>query len=351
MIGRGPDGKRKYKSFYARSQKEVKEKARAYQNAKSEGLDVDTVYYFDEWADFWFETHKDNISPTTQEAYRYTLRALKTDFSQMKISDIKPLNIEMKLKKMQQDGLSTSSISKYRAMMYQIMSLAEKNDLIRRNPVRLVEKMRYREKPKEKEAFTAEEVSILMEKLPKNRIGYSTRLLVGTGMRSQELLALEPRHIAEDGSAIKIEQAVNMCKGTPVVGLPKSRDSYRTIPVPQSLRWCAVALRQTNKKYIWEEGKKDNPCNPSYFRNQFRKALEVIPEVRTLTPHSCRHTYVSMLQSLGVSMETIQSIAGHADTDMTQHYLHVQESIRQDAIEKFSNAFPCDHTKEEDLVK
>ena len=35
-------------------------------------------------------------------------------------------------------------------------------------------------------------------------------------------------------------------------------------------------------------------------------------------------------------------IVGHADIDMTQHYLHVQESIRKSAVEKFSAAFPCD---------
>ena len=67
--------------------------------------------------------------------------------------------------------------------------------------------------------------------------------------------------------------------------------------------------------------------------------MEAIPEVRLLTPHSCRHTYVSQMQALGVDLATIQSIVGHADVSMTQHYLHVQDSIRQEAIEKFSRAF------------
>ena len=56
MVGFQNDGRRKYKSFYAKTQKEVKEKAKAYQNAKAEGLDVDTVYYFSEWADLWLKT-------------------------------------------------------------------------------------------------------------------------------------------------------------------------------------------------------------------------------------------------------------------------------------------------------
>ena len=336
MDGFQSDGRRKYKSFYAKTQKEVKQKARAYQDAKAEGIEVDVVYYFDEWADLWFESHKDNIMPTTQENYQYTLRILKAAFPHKKIRDIKPFDIEMMLKKLRRDGRSTSCLTQCRGMMYQIMNKAEANDLIRKNPVRFAEKMRYREPVKRKDAFTAEEVSILMEQLPENRIGISIRLMLGTGMRTQELLALEPRHIDTDGSHIRIEQAINMQKGTAVVGLPKSRDSYRTIPVPQSLRWCAVALRQTEKKFVWEERKKDNPCNPSHFRDQFRKALEAIPEVPTLTPHSCRHTYVSQMQALGVDLSTIQSIVGHADVDMTQHYLHVQESIRLDAIDRFS---------------
>ena len=348
MDGFQSDGRRKYKSFYAKTQKEVKQKARAYQDAKAEGIEVDVVYYFDEWADLWFESHKDNIMPTTQENYQYTLRILKAAFPHKKIRDIKPFDIEMMLKKLRRDGRSTSCLTQCRGMMYQIMNKAEANDLIRKNPVRFAEKMRYREPVKRKDAFTAEEVSILMERLPEDRIGLSIRLMLGTGMRTQELLALEPRHIDTDGSHIRIEQAINMQKGTAVVGLPKSRDSYRTIPVPQSLRWCAVALRQTEKKFVWEERKKDNPCNPSHFRDQFRKALEAIPEVPTLTPHSCRHTYVSQMQALGVDLSTIQSIVGHADVDMTQHYLHVQESIRLDAIDRFSKAFPTGRSGPDD---
>ncbi len=58
-----------------------------------------------------------------------------------------------------------------------------------------------------------------------------------------------------------------------------------------------------------------------------------------LTPHSCRHTYVSQMQMLGVDLATIQSIVGHADVDMTKHYLHVQEPVKLVAIGKFSSAF------------
>ena len=32
-------------------------------------------------------------------------------------------------------------------------------------------------------------------------------------------------------------------------------------------------------------------------------------------------------------------IVGHADVEMTEHYLHVQEEVRQRAIDRFSRAF------------
>ena len=163
--------------------------------------------------------------------------------------------------------------------------------------------------------------------------------MLATGMRSQELLALEPRHIAKDGSYINIAQAVVMKKGTAAIGPPKTNDSMRTVPVPEIARYCACNLRDTDKKFIWEAGKKDQPCNPSYFRKQFREALESLEGMRILTPHCCRHTYVSQLLALGVDPKTIQAMVGHADIDMTMYYAHAQESSKQDAIKRYSEAF------------
>ena len=216
--------------------------------------------------------------------------------------------------------------------MYQIMHKAEANDLIRKNPVRFAEKMRYHEPIKRKDAFTTEEVSILMERLPEDRIGLSIRLMLGTGMRTQEILALEPRHIADDGSSITIEQAINMVKGTAIVGTPKSYDSYRVIPVPVNVRYCARLMAATDRKFVWEEKKPDQPCNPSHFRDQFRKALEGIDGVRVLTPHCCRHTYVSNLEKKGVPMEQIARLAGHSRITTTDVYLHTDMATLSNAV-------------------
>ena len=93
---------------------------------------------------------------------------------------------------------------------------------------------------KRKEAFTQEEVKILMEQLPDNKVGHTIRLMLATGMRTQGVLALEPQHIEPDGSCIHIRQAVNMVKGRPHIGPPKTANSVRDVPVPPSVRPCAV---------------------------------------------------------------------------------------------------------------
>ena len=178
-----------------------------------------------------------------------------------------------------------------------------------------------------------------LKKLPQDRTGHTIRLMLATGMRTQEVLALETQHIEPDGSCIHIRQAVNMVKGKPHTGPPKTATSVRDVPVPPSIRPCAVFLREQAGQFIWDSAVPGQPFDPRHFRDKYRNALLHISGVRMLTPHSCRHTYVSQLQALGVDMETIQSMVGHADIEMTQHYLHVQEEVRQAAAEKFSKTF------------
>lgn len=339
MDGSKSDGRRNIRSFTGKTQREAKEKRDEYLRKKAAGLLTGQDLRFDEWADVWYENHLDNIKPTTQESYKYTLRILKDHFGRRRLAEIKAMDIEQFLKKLRKDGKSDSSLAQCRGMLYQIFNKAAANDIILKNPVAYADKMRKQPK-KRKEAFTADEVRALLRDLPEDKIGWSVRLLLCTGMRGQELLALEPRHIAKDGSAITIEQALVRIKGSVQIGPPKSQDSYRTIPVPENVQYCARLLRDTPNKFIWESPKNPGtPCNPSHFAKQFKLAVGSVEGVRVLTPHSCRHTYVSQLQALGVSVETIQSIVGHADMDMTRHYLHVQENIRQEAVARFSEAF------------
>ena len=364
MVGYQPDGKRKMKSFYGRTQKEVKEKAAKYLEDLRAAPEISKEMAFTDWADIWYESMKGQVAEQTYESYQYTLNILKEYFRDDRLIDIRAIDIENFLKKMTDEGRSHSYITKFRGMLFQIMKKAEANDLIRKNPVAYADKQKNTDAKSEKDAFTIAEIRHLMKVLPYDRMGMSIRLMLGTGMRTQEIMALEPKHIEEDGSCIHIRQAVTMVKGSPRIGPPKTKTSYRDIPVPSHLREIAKEFRNTSEQYIWhgEEVPICNPsvfrkhfrkateqyiwhgetvpiCNPSVFRKHFKKALIAAGKVRLLSPHCCRHTYVSQLQAQGVPLETIQSLTGHADVDMTEHYQHVQKEVKENAAKKLDSLF------------
>ncbi len=339
MIGHQKDGRRKRKSFYGRTKAEALEKMRDYRDDMENGLQLDPTLLFETWADTWYEGHKENVSPTTQASYGYLLSHLKDALGKRRLMEIRALDIENVLLDFRRSGKSDSYVSKARGMLFQIMKKAEANELIRRNPVAVAERLRSTAPPQAKEAFMEDEVKALMKKLPQDRMGNSIRLLLCTGMRMQELLALEPYLIEPDGSVIHIRQAVKVVKGKVTVGTPKSRDSTRDVPIPESFRPMVTELRNTDSKYVFQSPVKEQPFDPKHYRENFKEYIGGVEGVRVLTPHSCRHTYVSQMQAIGVDLPTIQSIVGHADLDMTQHYLHVQTPVKQKAVHKFDQAF------------
>ena len=98
MDGYQKDGSPRFKTFYGKTQKEVKLKLKEYQDALISGVQLDTILYFEDWADTWFEGHKDNIAPTTQESYKYCLKMLKEGFYHRPLTVIRPIDIENFLK-------------------------------------------------------------------------------------------------------------------------------------------------------------------------------------------------------------------------------------------------------------
>lgn len=338
MVGRKPNGKRNIKYFTGKTQAEARKKMKAYVDALDAGMDLESNYTLAEWSEVFMTLHSANIKPVTIENYRHTLKLINKHLGGRKIRDLKPMDVELLLLRLREEGRSDSALSQVRGLLYQIFERAVGNDLVSKNIVQYAPKLR-KQAHEEKEIFTQEEIRILMQKLPENKMGWGIRVLLGCGLRSQELLALMPQHIEPDGSAIHIRQAVSMVRGTVSISTPKSYDSFRTVPVPENIRGCILALRDTDDTYIFQSPVGNMPINPSTFRKYYREMLESIPGVRYLSPHACRHTYVSTLHALGVDAATIQSMVGHSTVLMTKHYLHVHPSIQQDAVAKFARAF------------
>ena len=68
MDGYKPNGRPRVRTFTAYTQREVREKLKAFQQEKAAGLKA-VNYGFSSWAAIWFEGHRGNVTPTTQEGY------------------------------------------------------------------------------------------------------------------------------------------------------------------------------------------------------------------------------------------------------------------------------------------
>ena len=177
-----------------------------------------------------------------------------------------------------------------------------------------------------------------MELLPDDLTGNSIRLLLGTGMRVQELLSLAKNDITADGSQITINKAVKTVDGKAVLGDPKSELGNRVIPVPARYRPYAVYLREHGAAaYLWSQDKQGKLYSVDSFRRRYYTALRQVQGVRCLSPHCCRHTYVTQLQAQGVALETIAALVGHASIETTGKYLHIAPETLMKAADTLNN--------------
>ena len=311
-----------------------------YDAGGKQGVGMKAKYTFGEFADVWFERHQEQLEDATIEHYTYILRTIKEHIGRRPLHEITTPEIEDFLQKLRSKKYSDSYIRSCRGMLTQIYNRAQAYQLINYNPASLAAKMKAQTPQQKKESFTARECARLFAELPQDRMGWTIRVMIATGLRPQEMMGLEPRHITEDGAYVLVEQAMKRIKGTAEIGATKNASSFRVVPVPETVRPAAIALRQTTKKFIWEGGRRDKPCNPSYFVDQFKESLATIDGMPILTPHCCRVTYVSIMQSLGVKLETISHLVGHTTTRITQsRYLRVQNEACQDALDRFDERF------------
>ncbi len=338
MDGYDDNGKKIIVSFSAETRAEVLDLIRDYRNNKDANVHIDKKLTLAEWGKTWYEDYESQVQASTYSGYRYTLRLIEERLGKKAVADILPLDINRFQDGLVKDGYSLSQVRKCRTMLIQIFDAADENGMILRNPARKAKILKDRDGTlsaprRTKDAFTAEEINLLDEKLNDDLLGHSIRLMLNTGLRTQELLALAPNDIAEDGSSVDINKAVKTVAGKPNMGLPKSIRSRRIVPVPKDARSSALYLREHGgTEHIWSLPGKNAVYGVGSFRRRYYYAIKQVEGVRKLSPHCCRHTYVTRLQAKGVPIEIIAQLAGHSSVDTTVGYTHTTPETLSGAV-------------------
>ncbi|MEK3673599.1 tyrosine-type recombinase/integrase [Paenibacillus sp. FSL R10-2771] len=178
-------------------------------------------------------------------------------------------------------------------------------------------------------------------------------LLAYTGMRIGELCALKISDIDEINKKISVTKTLYQRHGIISFELntPKSKSSIRKIDVSETV------IKVLRNQEIWRNKFKMSRRDEYYKEAEFifvnelllpgwpaatrtfdafmKEMLEAAGLPTTLTPHSLRHTYTSLMAEAGVELPAIKKLLGHKKDGVTEAvYLHVTESKKRAAVEK-----------------
>lgn len=125
-LGRDENGKRQYKSVYAKSPAELKEKETAVRLQLGRGLDVLSQRdSFDTWADDWLRLkEKENVTCRQMDNYRRAVKLWKAELQGYEIGQVRADDVERVLIALSDQGLSQRTVNLYRSAMRQIMRRA-----------------------------------------------------------------------------------------------------------------------------------------------------------------------------------------------------------------------------------
>lgn len=166
--------------------------------------------------------------------------------------------------------------------------------------------------------FTAEELRLLWNKKDVPWVD-SILIYIYSGWRVSELIQMPAENI-------------DLITGTFKGGLKTEAGKNRIVPIHSKIRRFVehrLADGQESLFYI-----NNHPISTGTYTNLFKKTLKTIGVDTYHTPHDCRHTFTSMLDSAGVNQVCIDRLIGHASGSLTTRtYTHKTiEELRQ-AIE------------------
>jgi integrase len=179
------------------------------------------------------------------------------------------------------------------------------------------------------EILTPAEIQTVLDKLRGRPLYTIAAVLLATGLRRGELLALRWQDVDLDGAALRVERALEQTKrGGLVFKAPKTRHGRRRVTLPPS----TVALLREHWRTQQEQrlalgfGKSPPGApvfadwdgsvrSPHWLTQLWRKAVKAAGLKATL--HSLRHTHASTLIASGLDVLTISRRLGHGSPVIT----------------------------------
>ena len=257
-----------------------------------------------------------NITRETADNYRAAWKHLSR-FARVKVKEVRTGHFQQVIDERHKAGMSRSTLEKIRTTSVLLFSYAMENDIVNKNYAKFVRLPR-KEKTKT-DRFTDLEIKKLFAHATDEWVS-TILILIYTGMRISEMLNLT-------------RFSVNLDAGVLVGGLKTDAGKDRAIPIhPKIIKHVKSWYDKQGDRLICLDGKR---ILPDRYRTEFYYPALEVAGVRKLVPHTCRHTFCTILAEMGADTQSIQKLAGHTDYGFTANqYTHPEVETLRKAINK-----------------
>ena len=370
-LGRDPlTGKRRqvHRGGFA-TKREAENELRRLQNEADSSIVVkkqQANVTFEEFSKDWLEWYSSTSGnkPSTIESRRALLKIAYNYIGQTKLKDFNKVMYGRFLTSLNED-YKPNSLNSIHVTTSMVLDYAVECGLIPTNPAKSAKKPKTVKSLQdvagdiEEKYLTRTEVERLMQ-AAKDYGNFQNfallRLLIYSGLRIGEALALETSNVDFKHSMVKVRQTI--CTGTVRntrsfrLQTPKTSTSIRDVELDsETMEILHQQIIEQKKKRLkagpeWynehdfvftSEKYSGYPIFYNSFTHTFYYILKALNLNKRITIHSLRHTHASLLAESGATLEQIQQRLGHSNDDITKRvYLHVTKDSKANMVTNFA---------------
>ena len=351
-FGKGEDGKRIKQTKTFKNLKDARKALTAFTNDKNnQNIVKPTGILMKDYVKYWLNDVKSiRCAETTLCAYRNIVNNhIIPEIGELALQKVSAPVINKYMKAMKDKGLSDNTIRKHFVLLKDCFGNAIKEEKMLKNPLDKVEQLK--EKRTERDYYTPEQFTKLLEIVKGEEIEIVVRLAGMLGLRKSEILALKWKNVDLENKKIGIVEAITRAGSVVVEKDTKNASSYRFISLPDVVVKLLVKIKaeQVENKIFLGGGYQDRDFviarpdgtirNTNYWNNVM---LRIVKEhkLEKITLHGLRHSFASIANDRGIGMLQISKLLGHSTISTTSKiYTHMFDDTHQDAISKVAEGF------------
>ena len=341
-VGYHDNGKIKYKSVYARTLSEVKEKMSEVHSIKQNQPVSAIKLTVCEAAEQWLSAAKLRVKESSYANYENIVkkhilpvlgREMIMNLTTGKLNDF--INLKLVSGRLNgKGGLSAKSVRDIMTVYRSIENYAAREFGIKETHFTMP-----KTEKKQMDILTSAERKRLENYLihNQNKTNIAVLLCLFTGLRVGELCGLKWEDIDFDNAVLYVKRTIQRVskngKSQVIIGTPKSKTSVRTVPIPAFVLDILKNYRNGDFYIITGQSK---PTEPRTMQNRFKTILKLC-DIRNVNFHLLRHTYATVCIEKGFDPKTLSELLGHADAAITlNRYCHPSMQIKKDYVSRLS---------------